>query len=132
MSMKRALRLLTVALGLVTLAGSSVAIAAPATITGKVKHLTGTVVPVNENAKTLTVKRMVRQKEHQDTFAIGQEAVATLTQLKPGEHVRVSYVEAGGIMTAESIAMVPMAKHAKAPVKANMPAAKTESPMAHR
>ena len=125
--MKRALKSLAIALALVSVAGPSMAFAAQDTPKEKVKHLTGAVVSVNQDAKTLTVKRMVKQKEHEYTFAASKDAAATLTQLKPGEQVRVSYVEAAGTMTAESIAVVPMTKHAKAPVKTDASASKTEA-----
>jgi len=119
--MKRALTSLALAVTLVTLAGSGVAFVALATTqVKKMKHLTG----ADETAKMVTVKRTVKRKEHEDTakrraidwliFAVDTAGVAMLSRLRPGERVRVSYVEADGKLTAASIAAaVPTAKHAE-------------------
>jgi ribosomal protein S17 len=94
--------LLAVALvAMVTFAGIGVVYGASDT-KARVRHMTGTVVSVSEEAKTVTVKPS-RQKGHEQTFAVDKVGAAALTNLKPGEQVRISYTESAGHMTAESI-----------------------------
>jgi len=89
---------------IVTIVGAGVVHAASDTKV-RVRHLTGTVVSVNEEAKTVTVKPTGRSA-HEQTFAVDKAGAATLAQLKPGERVRISYIESAGHMTAESITAV--------------------------
>ncbi len=59
------------------------------------KSLAGELVAFDQTAKTVTVKHMVDKKPMQLTFSVEESAVATLAQLKPGDHVKVTYVEMG-------------------------------------
>jgi Cu/Ag efflux protein CusF len=59
------------------------------------KSLAGELVAFDQTAKTVTVKHMVDNKPMQFTFAVEDATAATMTQLKPGDHVKVTYVEMG-------------------------------------
>src|ERR1043166_8358851 len=87
--------------GIVTIVGAGVALAASET-KARVQHLTGTVVSVNEQTKTVTVKP-ARRNGHDQTFVADKVGAAALANLKPGERVRISYTESAGHITAESI-----------------------------
>ncbi len=65
------------------------------------RHLTGEIVSVDQSAKTITVKHGRKAKEL--TLAVEDAAAGTLADLKPGEHVRIGYVDDHGRMTAKSI-----------------------------
>jgi hypothetical protein len=86
---------------IITIVGAGVVHAASDT-KARVRHLTGTVVSVNEEAKTVTVKP-TRRKAHEQTFEMDKAGAATLANLKPGERVTISYIESAGHLTAESI-----------------------------
>ena len=97
-------------LALVTLGLAGAASAASAAH-AKVRHLTATVASVDEKAKTVSVTRIVKGKTQELTFGVDKDAMATLAQLKPGEQVKMSYVESGSKMTAQSI--IPIAHTAQ-------------------
>ena len=68
-----------------------------------VKHLTGTVVSVNAEKKTVMVKQIIKGMEREQSFTVEKDAVPVLTHLKAGERVRVDYVENSGQLMAQSI-----------------------------
>jgi len=59
------------------------------------KNLAGELVSVDQAAKTVTVKHIVDSKPMQLTMSVEDSAIATLAQLKPGDQVKVTYVEMG-------------------------------------
>ena len=59
------------------------------------KNLAGELVSVDQAAKTVTLKHMVDSKPMQLTMSVEDGAMASLAQLKPGDQVKVSYVEMG-------------------------------------
>jgi len=59
------------------------------------KNLAGELVSVEQAAKTVTVKHIVDSKPMQLTMSVEDSAIATLAQLKPGDQVKVTYVEMG-------------------------------------
>lgn len=67
------------------------------------KNFAGELVSVDQAAKTVTVKHMVDSKPMQLTMAVDESAVATLAQLKPGDQVKISYVEMGEKRIVKSI-----------------------------
>jgi Cu/Ag efflux protein CusF len=67
------------------------------------KSLAGELVSVDQAAKTVTVKHMVDSKPMQLTMSVEDTAIATLAQLKPGDQVKVTYVEMGGKRIVKSI-----------------------------
>jgi Cu/Ag efflux protein CusF len=67
------------------------------------KSLMGEFVAADQAAKTVTVKHMVDKKPMQLTFSVEDGALSTLTQLKPGDHVKVTYVEMGEKRIIKSI-----------------------------
>jgi Cu/Ag efflux protein CusF len=67
------------------------------------KNFAGELVSVDQAAKTVTVKHMVDNKATQLTMAVEDGAVASLAQLKPGDQVKVSYVEMGEKRIVKSI-----------------------------
>jgi len=67
------------------------------------KSLAGELVSVDQTAKTVTVKHMVDSKPMQLTMNVEDTAIATLAQLKPGDQVKVTYVEMGGKRIVKSI-----------------------------
>jgi Cu/Ag efflux protein CusF len=82
------------------------AAAAPATPdAGKAtaKNLAGELVSVDQAAKTVTLKHMVDSKPMQLTMSVEDGAMASLAQLKPGDQVKVSYVEMGEKKVVKSI-----------------------------
>jgi len=72
-----------------------------ATVAGK--SLAGELVSVDQAAKTVTVKHMVDSKPMQLTMNVEDSAIATLAQLKPGDQVKVTYVEMGEKRIVKSI-----------------------------
>lgn len=70
----------------------------------KLHHLIGEVVSVNQAAKTVEIKHMVRGKEKEATFTAEEQAAPTLATLKPGDRVKISYQRANGQLLAQSIA----------------------------
>jgi len=111
--MRRFLVLPFVATVLLAMVGPSFAQAKPrtkpeesATVTkpAHVRQLVGSIVSVDAQAKTVVVvQRTAKGKSQEYTFAADKDAAAALAQLKPGERVRVSYIEENGRMTAEKI-----------------------------
>lgn len=59
------------------------------------KSFTGELVVADHAAKTVTVKHMVDKKPMQLTFGVEDGALSALASLKPGDHVKVIYVEMG-------------------------------------
>ncbi|MFN3477561.1 MAG: copper-binding protein [Candidatus Methylomirabilales bacterium] len=72
----------------------------------KPKSLIGEVVSVDQQAKTVTVKKAGR-KLKELTFAVEEKAAPMLADLKPGDRVRVTYVKAEGKLTAKAIVRTP-------------------------
>jgi Cu/Ag efflux protein CusF len=72
----------------------------------RLRHLRVEVVAIDQDAKTLTVKRMGRRAKEL-TFNVETEATTALTDLKPGERIRVGYVETGGKLMAKTIDKAP-------------------------
>ena len=66
------------------------------------RRLTAEVVSVDLDAKTLTVKRTGRRAKEL-TFTVEPTVTSRLTDLKPGERVRVGYVETDGKLMAKTI-----------------------------
>jgi Cu/Ag efflux protein CusF len=82
------------------------AAAAPATpdaAKATAKNLAGELVSVDQAAKTVTLKHMVDSKPMQLTMSVEDGAMASLAQLKPGDQVKVSYVEMGEKKVVKSI-----------------------------
>ena len=69
----------------------------------KSHRLVGEVVAVDQAAKTVTIKFMVRKQAKEATFTAAEQAVPTLANLKPGDRVRVGYSKKQGQLTAHSI-----------------------------
>lgn len=67
------------------------------------KNLAGELVSVDQAAKTVTVKHMVDSKPMQLTMTVEEGAIATLAHLKPGDQVKVTYVEMGEKRIVKSI-----------------------------
>jgi len=67
------------------------------------KSLAGELVYVDPAAKTVTVKHMVDSKPIQLTMNVEDSAIATLAQLKPGDQVKVTYIEMGEKRIVKSI-----------------------------
>jgi Cu/Ag efflux protein CusF len=76
-----------------------------------VKHMTGEVVSVNADTKSVTVKHTGKKKAKPVTFTLGADATGQVTDYKPGDSVRVSYVDEAGKHVAQSVTK------AKAPEK---------------
>jgi Cu/Ag efflux protein CusF len=73
--------------------------AAPKTM--RTRHLAGEILSVDQDGRTVTVKHGRKAKE--TTFAVEGDAALHLTDLKPGDHVRIGYVDNQGQMTARTI-----------------------------
>ena len=67
------------------------------------KSLTGELVLADQTAKTVTVKHRVDGKPMQVTFGLEDGALSALAGLKPGDHVKVIYVEMGDKRIIRSI-----------------------------
>ncbi|HXJ82466.1 MAG TPA: hypothetical protein VMS64_27745 [Candidatus Methylomirabilis sp.] len=67
------------------------------------KSLAGELVAFDQTAKTLTVKHMVDKKPMHVTFNVEDTALAMLAQFKPGDPVKVTYVEMGDKRIIKSI-----------------------------
>jgi Cu/Ag efflux protein CusF len=72
------------------------------------RHVTGEVVSVNQDAKTLTVKQAPKGKEL--TFAVEADAAARLSDLKAGDHVKIGYVKSHNQLMAKDIVKSDVAK----------------------
>ena len=68
-----------------------------------IKNFAGELLSVDQAAKTVTVKHVVDSKPMQLTMAVDEGAVATLAHLKPGDQVKVSYIEMGEKRIVKSI-----------------------------
>jgi len=67
------------------------------------KSLTGEFVAADQAAKTVTVKHVVDKKPMQLTFGVEDGALSALSALKPGDPVKVTYVEMGEKRIIKSI-----------------------------
>lgn len=63
------------------------------------KTITGEVIAANRSAQTLVINAEGKEM----TFSVVEKAAAALATLKPGDRVTVSYAEADGKLTAQSI-----------------------------
>ena len=59
--------------------------------------------PKSFTARTVTVKHLVDKKPMQLTFGVEDGALSALAGLKPGDHVKVTYVEMGDKRIIKSI-----------------------------
>lgn len=73
-----------------------------AATTPRMKNVSGEVVSLDEAAKTLTLKQAGKTPKEL-TFTVADTAAKTLTGLKPGDRIRVGYVDEAGKLTAEKI-----------------------------
>lgn len=71
--------------------------------TRRTREFLGDVVSVDQPAKTLTVERTTSKSVTVMTFTAESTAEAALADLKPGDHVKVSYGE-NGHLVARTIA----------------------------
>ena len=69
----------------------------------KPHRLAGEVVAVDQAAKTVTVKFMVRKHPKEATFTADEQAAPRLADLKPGDRVRVGYHKEQGQLIAHSL-----------------------------
>ena len=69
----------------------------------KSKRIAGEVVSVNVEQKTLVVKATVAGKATEMTFGAEKTTGAALADLRPGEHVRVTYTDGEGRRMATAI-----------------------------
>ena len=67
------------------------------------KSWAGEFVAADQAAKTVTLKHMVDRKPMQVTFRADEATFAMLAQLKPGDPVKVTYVEMGEKRIIKSI-----------------------------
>ncbi len=72
------------------------------------RHVTGEVVSVNQDAKTLTVKHGSKGKPL--TFAVEANAAAQLSGLKAGDQVKIGYVKSDKQLMARQITKSEVAK----------------------
>jgi len=77
--------------------------AKPAGKVAGVKHMAGEVVSVNADTKSLTVKHRGKKKAKELTFTLTGNAAGHLTDFKPGDSVRVAYVDEAGKLVAQSV-----------------------------
>lgn len=98
--------LLTVALAMRTFADSQ------ATIVPKHDTYTGTVVSVDPKERVLNVKGLFLSKSFnvgdKCTFTYVNEDSRTITGLRPGQKVAVTYQDAKGVLVASEVAQMPM------------------------
>lgn len=69
----------------------------------RLHRLVGDVVAVDQTAKTVTIKHMVRGQPKEATFNVGEKAAPALADLKPNDRVRLSYSKEQGRLIAQSI-----------------------------
>ena len=69
----------------------------------RLHRLVGDVVAVDQTAKTVTIKHMVRGQPKEATFNVGEKAAPALVDLKPNDRVRLSYSKEQGRLIAQSI-----------------------------
>ena len=77
--------------------------AKPAGKAAGVKHMAGEVVSVNADTKSLTVMHTGKKKSKELTFTLIGDALGHLTDYKPGDSVRVAYVDEAGKLVAQSV-----------------------------
>ena len=70
------------------------------------KTVSGELVSVDRSAKTFTVRRMVDKKTQEITFSAEGEAFGALAQVKPGDHIKVTYSPMGELPVAKTVAKV--------------------------
>ena len=76
-----------------------------------VRHMLGEVVWANTDTKTLTVKHTSKKKIKELTFSLTGDAALHVMNYKPGDSVRVTYVDEAGKLIAQSV--TPSKKAAK-------------------
>jgi hypothetical protein len=69
----------------------------------KPHRLVGEVVAVDQAAKTVTIKYMVRGQPREAPFTTKEQATPGLANLKPGDRVRVGYYKEQGKLIAHSL-----------------------------
>jgi len=69
----------------------------------RLHRLAGEVVAVDQTAKTVTIKHMMRGKPKEATFTVEDNAAASLVNLQPNDRVRLSYHKEQGRLIAQSI-----------------------------
>lgn len=69
----------------------------------RLHHLTGQVMAVDQTAKTVTIKHMVRGQLKEATFTVEENAAPALVNLQPNDWVRLSYSKEQGRLTAQAI-----------------------------
>lgn len=68
-----------------------------------VKHMLGQVVSANSDTRTLTVRHTSKKRIKEHTFSLTGDAAAHVADYKPGDSVRVTYVDDAGRLVAQSI-----------------------------
>jgi Cu/Ag efflux protein CusF len=99
--------------GLVEATGQNTSAAAPAEKPSKLAlphHVTGEVMSVDKSAKTLTVKDA---KGKEFMFTADVDAAPRLSDVKAGDHVKVSYKKSHGKMVATKITETRVARTMK-------------------
>jgi hypothetical protein len=69
----------------------------------RLHRLTGEVVAVDQTAKTVTIRHMVRGEPKEATFNVAANAAPWLANLQPNDRVRLSYSKEQGRLMAQSI-----------------------------
>jgi hypothetical protein len=69
----------------------------------RLHRLTGEVVAVDQTAKTVTIRHMVRGEPKEATFNVAENAAPRLVNLQPNDRVRLSYSKEHGRLMAQSI-----------------------------
>ncbi len=111
--MRKAIVVLTAALAVLGSTSPSLVLAAqgekPTATAGsstskavKDQHLSGEVVAVDQQAKTVTI-RTAWKKPKEFTFSVEDKAVAALADLKPGDWLNATYIRENGKLTAETL-----------------------------
>lgn len=103
--MRKLIVLLIAALTIFSVAGMSFAKANPeASKAAKPRTFYGEVVSVNQETKTLTVKKTGwLRKSKELTFSVEEKAAPTLADLKPGDRVKVTYIKEDGKLLAQML-----------------------------
>ena len=68
-----------------------------------VKTVAGELVSLDQKERQVTVKHMVDGKPAQMTFQVEESAAGSLSPFKPGDHIKVAYVEMGAKRIMKSI-----------------------------
>jgi hypothetical protein len=69
----------------------------------RLHRLAGEVVAVDQTAKTVTIRHMVRGEPKEATFNVAENAAPGLVNLQPNDRVRLSYSKEPGRLMAQSI-----------------------------